>query len=248
MKSNDFEKPSEFDLSPQAEERDLSANGNPGRLPSVETALELDSIDVTLGGNPVLVGVDVSLGKGNSLAVVGPNGSGKTTLLRLMATLLRPTRGTGHVLGADLSGTRVSVIRPQIGLISHTPALIDELTLEENLRHFANLSGKRFESCLKALEVVGMEKAGDRRAGESSFGMRRRIEIAWQLVNKPRLLLLDEARTGLDNEAQELIGALISVTLANSGTVVGVSHEQSQLGDDFSSVRTLVSGKLEGAP
>lgn len=226
----------------------MSADQITGRLPGVEPALSLAAVDVTIGGNLVLADINLSLSHGASMAIVGPNGSGKTTLLRLLATLLRPSDGKGYVLGADISGGEVSRVRPQIGLISHAPALIDELTIEENLRHFAHLSDKSFESCLKALEVVGLEKARERRAGESSFGMRRRTEIAWQLVNKPKLLLLDEARTGLDTEAQELIGALIANSLKNEGTVVGVSHDESQLDEHFASVRALVAGKLQCAP
>lgn len=207
-------------------------------------SVHLDNVDVVLGGKPVLVEVCLSLSGGESLAVVGPNGSGKTTLLRLLATLLRPTSGQGSILGRTILGPEIRGVRQKIGLITHSPALIEELTISENLLHFARLSGNQFEDCLRALEVVGMEKAADRRVGDSSFGMRRRTEIAWLLVSKPKLLLLDEAKSGLDVEARELVDALVELTLNKSGIVVGVSHQTSQLGEDFQHKMRLASGRL----
>jgi heme exporter protein A len=222
----------------------LSVSPGPERLPGLSPAVELTSVGLSLGGRPILADLDLFLERGRALAIVGPNGSGKTTLLRVVATLLRPTAGGGRVLGANVLTSEVTSVRPSIGLISHAPALIDELTLEENLEHFSRVSGHSFEACLKGLEVVGLERARSRRAGESSFGMRRRAEIAWLLASKPRLLLLDEARTGLDSEAQELIGALVETTLARDGAVIGVSHEASQLTGHFTSTRKLVAGRL----
>jgi ABC-type multidrug transport system ATPase subunit len=212
----------------------------------VTASVDLDDVDVVLGGKSVLLEVSLSLSGGESLAIVGPNGSGKTTLLRLLATLLKPTRGQGSILGQPILSPEIRQVRPDIGLITHTPALIEELTISENLLHFARLSGNPFEDCLRALEVVGMENAADRRVGDSSFGMRRRTEIAWLLVSKPKLLLLDEAKSGLDVEARELVDALVGLTLNKSGIVVGVSHQTSQLGDGFLHKRRLASGRLEG--
>lgn len=221
----------------------MSVEDTAGRLDAVGPSIQLTGVDLSLGGSRILADVHLTTDAGASIAIVGPNGSGKTTLLRVLATLLRPSSGGGHVLGADITTSEISRVRPEIGLISHAPALIEELTLEENLRHFSKLSGRSVDSCLKALEVVGLERARGRRAADSSFGMRRRTEIAWLLVSKPKLLLLDEARTGLDTDAQHLVDALINTTRTRGGTVVGVSHEESQL-SGFESLRTLVAGKL----
>lgn len=212
------------------------------------TALvELESVRVSRGGKIILEDISLTRASGDSVAILGPNGSGKTTLLKLLATLIRPEGGRGSILGTDVFSPGVRKIRRRVGLISHNPALIEELTLAENLRHFSNLAGTSFNDCIRALDIVGLGKAGDRKAGESSFGMQRRAEIAWLLVAKPELLLLDEAKSGLDIEARELIDALVDLTLERHGVAVAVSHESSQLGEQFQCQMYLTSGRLESS-
>lgn len=209
--------------------------------------VDFDGVSVNRGGNPILKDITFALPRGSSMGVVGPNGSGKTTLLRLIATLIRPAAGRGSVLGHDIFGAAMREVRGKVGLISHTPALIEELTLAENLQHFANLAGANFPDCIKALEVVGLENAADRRAGDSSFGMKRRTEIAWLLVSKPELLLLDEAKSGLDVEARQLVDALVDLTIDRGGISIGVSHVAAELGSQFKTEMRLSGGRLEAS-
>ena len=152
--------------------------------------------------------------------------------------------GGGSVLGADLGTQQVSGIRSRIGMITHHPAVIPELTLRENLEHFVKLAGDDPSSVPGALRVVGLESAGNRRADASSFGMLRRTEIARLLISKPDLLLLDEAFSGLDHEATALIDALIDRTVAKSGAAILVSHETAHMGR-ASRVYGLSRGALE---
>lgn len=181
---------------------------------------------------------------GAIVGVAGPNGSGKTTLLRLVATLTQPDQGSGEVLGARLGSPDVFMIRNRIGLISHTPSLIPELTLEENLEHALRLAGIDSERALPALRAVGLEGARARLASDASFGMRRRAEVARLLVTGPDLLLLDEALSGLDADAQHLIKALVDRTLQRSGAALLVSHDASTMEDLAHRVFTIASGKL----
>lgn len=215
------------------------------RLIPVGKLIALDDIGVDRGGTPVLRGVNLSLGESQVVGVAGLNGSGKTTLLRLIATLLAPSSGSGRVLDTDLGSPVVYDVRHQIGMISHTPAILPELTQRENLIHFANLSGIDDAPVEKVLEIVGLDEAADRRADASSFGMQRRIEVARLLMTKPTLLLLDEAFSGLDSEAQDLIGALIGRTASTGGAVVIVSHDAAHLTAHADRVLTLASGRLE---
>ncbi len=208
-------------------------------------AVDIESVDLSLGGKLVLSDLSLALGPGESLAVVGPNGSGKTSMLRLLATLVKPSSGTGTILDRQILSPSIREIRGRIGLISHTPALIGELTIAENLDHFARLAVQNPDDCTRALHVVGLEQVADRRVNESSFGMQRRTEIAWLLVAKPDLLLLDEAKSGLDVDARELVDAMIDLTLSRSGTVIAVSHDISQLGSALHRQMHLISGRLE---
>lgn len=207
--------------------------------------MRLDSVGVSLGGVAVLTDVSLDLSAGEAIAIVGPNGSGKTTVLRLLATLLRPAHGAGTILGADLSGVVDRSVRTSIGLITHAPALLDELTISENLVHFCRVSGRPEEAVPKALSAVGLENVADRLVSRCSFGMKRRAEIAWLLVAKPRLLLLDEARSGLDSDARVLVDTLSRLTRERGGGVVAVSHEDGDLGADLVGVHRLENGRLE---
>jgi heme exporter protein A len=215
------------------------------RLHTVGAQVVLEDVGVSLGGQPVLRDVSLSVAHGEVLGVAGPNGSGKTTLLRLLATLIEPDNGEGSVLGAALGTPEVYGVRHHIGLMSHTPAVIGELSLRENLEHGARLAGKDPKRIEAALRVVGLDEAADRRGEASSFGMLRRTEAARLLITGPRLLLLDEAFSGLDVDAQELIDALILRTTESNGAVVVVSHNAAHLADRAGRVMSLFAGRLE---
>ena len=169
--------------------------------------VRLEGIGVSLGGRPVLREVDLEVESGESVGISGPNGSGKTTVVRLIATLLSPDRGSGRVMGRDLGLADIHEVRRHVGLIGHTPALIPELSLRENLQHFGKLAGVAEDRIEPVLEVVGLARASERRAEASSFGMKRRVEVALLLLRKPKLVLLDEAISGLDEAAADLIDA-----------------------------------------
>jgi heme exporter protein A len=195
----------------------------------VEPVVALQGVGVSLGDMPVLRDIDLTLMPTRILGVVGPNGSGKTTLLRLAATLLRPDRGRATVLGVDTASPDIYRVRPTIGMIGHVPSLVPELTLSENLDHVARLAGIGRDRVGPALSAVGLASASDRRADASSHGMQRRVEIAHLLMRRPRLLLLDEAISGLDTDAAGLVTALVDRTTAAGGGVIMVSHDRAQL-------------------
>ena len=215
------------------------------KLSLVGQLIALDDIGVDRGGIPVLRGVNLNLDESRVVGVAGLNGSGKTTLLRLIATLLAPSSGAGRVLDTELGTPGVYDVRDKIGMISHIPAVLPELTQRENLVHFSKLSGADSGQVKKLLQVVGLDEAADRRADASSFGMQRRVEVARLLMTNPMVLLLDEAFSGLDSEAQQLIGALIGRTRSRGGAVVMVSHDATQLKAHADRVLYLRSGRLE---
>ncbi len=212
----------------------------------MERIVQFESVGVSLGGQRVLSDLDLDLDPGQTLGVAGPNGTGKTTLVRAAATLTSIDTGNATVLGVDVTAARLTDVRSSIGLLGHQPALIPELTLEENLSHVARLAGIPRERVPKALEVVGLAAASDRRARASSFGMKRRAEIAQLLLTKPRLLLLDEAASGLDESARSLIEALVQSVCGRGGAAIVVSHDRSHLSSLCDRILTLHSGRLVG--
>lgn len=208
----------------------------------MDTIAHLDKAVVSRGGRLVLRNVDLTLRPGEVLGVAGPNGSGKTTLVRTLATLVPIDAGSGSVLSNPIGDA--DSVRREIGLIGHHPSLVPELTITENLDHIARLRGIDTGRVPGALEVVGLGDAAGLRVEACSFGMKRRVEIAHLLLSKPRLLLLDEAASGLDEAARELIGALIESVNGRSGATLVVSHDRSQLESLCTGVLSLESGRL----
>lgn len=200
---------------------------------------------MSLGGRPVLRNIDLIVEPGEAVGISGPNGSGKTTLVRSAATLLSIDEGTATVLGKDTRNADLTDIRRSIGLIGHQPALISELTLAENLEHMSRLAGVDTARVARALDVVGLAGAADRRAVACSFGMRRRVEIAHLLLTRPNLLLLDEAASGLDDSARDLIRALVGSVRERGGGCIVVSHDRSQLTELTARTMSLSAGRLE---
>jgi heme exporter protein A len=191
--------------------------------------IDLVDVGVRFGRLTVLRNVTLHVDPGEAIGIVGPNGSGKSTLLRVFATLLRPTEGSGTVLGTPLSQEPAPAMRRRIALIGHHPALYGELTLRENLDFVARLAGSPNGAVTASLEMVGLGGAMDRRADHSSHGMQRRVEFARVLMTAPDVLLLDEAHAGLDKLAASLVEATVRDVKARGGCVVLVSHEPDRM-------------------
>ena len=172
-----------------------------------------------------LRGIDFALDAGDSLAVFGPNGAGKTTLLRILAGLLRPHKGEVLFDGAPLERTDAAQ-RRRVGLIAHYSLLYDGLTAAENLAFYARLYGLRDRGALvtRALEGVGLaDRAGDA-VGTFSRGMVQRMAIARALLHEPRIVLLDEPFSGLDQRAAATLRDLLMRLRAERRTMVLVTH------------------------
>lgn len=214
----------------------------------MDPVAHFDRARVSLGGRPVLRRLDLIVAPGEVVGISGPNGSGKTTLIRTAATLVTPDDGSVTILGKDTRDRDQASVRPDIGMIGHSPGLIGELTLEENLDHVARLTDIDRTRVHRALEVVGLGEVAGRRAVVSSFGMRRRVEIARLLLTKPKLLLLDEAASGLDDAARQLIDALVQSVRGRGGACIVVSHDRAHLEGLCTRLASISEGSLEEAP
>lgn len=211
-------------------------------------SVDVRGIALRRPGALILRDVTLRVEPGEAIGLFGANGSGKSTLLRVLATLDRPSAGSGTVLGAALGSSAVEAVRPRIALVAHEPALRDNLTLEENLRLMAALGERGDDDAATALAAVGLTAAGDRRAAVCSNGMRRRAEFARVALIAPDLLLLDEAHVGLDPAAGVLVEQMVERTTARGGSVILVSHERERVRTLIRRSVTLVDGRLEEAP
>jgi heme exporter protein A len=185
-------------------------------------ALQLEGLARHYGEREALNDVSLSLGEGQTLVVFGPNGAGKTTLLRVLATLLRPHRGSVRVLGKSLPDEAWAV-RGRIGLLGHEPLLYRELTARENLRFHARLHGVELARVDELLELVRMHERSREPLRTLSRGMVQRVAVARAVLHDPELLLLDEPRANLDPAAIELVDPLIGA--GSRRTRVICSHD-----------------------
>ncbi len=216
--------------------------GSPGG--SAEVA-RLEDVTVAVHRTPVLHGLDLRLAAGEVLGVLGANGSGKTTLLQVLATLVAPSAGRGQVLGSELGTPGTATARRRIALVGHVPALYGPLTLAENLRFVARLSGRDEQAANGALAAVGLGGAARRRAESCSQGMQRRADLARVLLAEPSLLLLDEVHAGLDRDAVPLVDAVVARVRARGGAAVLVSHEPDRLVGLVDRLVRIVDGRAE---
>ncbi len=215
-----------------------------GTLPAVAepTAIvSLSGVAVRAGAVPILRDVNLTISPGQTVGLFGANGAGKTTLLRVMATLNRPSAGSGTVFGAALDHSDRFDVRHRIGYIGHTPGLYPELTLGENLRFVAEAMGLDRTSVADHLDMVGLSGAVDRRADRCSHGMQRRAEFARLHLTNPDLLLLDEPHSALDDAAVALVDDLVRRTVERGGAAVLVSHERERV-SNLSTRTFLIEG------
>jgi heme exporter protein A len=193
---------------------------------SASPAVELEGIARRFGGRWVLKGADLVVARGETVAILGRNGSGKTTLLRIIATLLRATRGTGAVFGHQLASD-ADAVRARVGLLGHTNAIYPDLTAAENLGFTLRMVGRAFDpGAVKAtLATVGLAAHADTRTRGFSAGMQRRLALARLRVLAPRLLLLDEPYSSLDPEGTELVTSAIGDARRDGGATILITHD-----------------------
>jgi heme exporter protein A len=186
--------------------------------------VEANSLVRRFGPHRAVNGVDLSLHRGESLALFGPNGAGKTTLLRLLAGLLKPTAGSARIDGAALPGG--PTVRRRIGIISHHTLLYDALTARENVEFAARLYGVADprSSAGRALERMGIADRADATVRSLSRGMKQRVSVARATVHSPSVVLADEPFTGLDASGSRALAELLSELRAAGATLLVVTH------------------------
>ena len=206
--------------------------------------VSLRGVVALLGRFPALAGADLEVGESEIVLVQGPNGAGKSTLLRVCAGLLRIESGRAEVLGHDLVADRAAV-RRSVGLLGHDTALYDDLTVEENLRFWARASRIDDEAVPAALDRLGVaERLRDVAVRNLSAGQRRRTALAAVVVRRPRLWLLDEPHSGLDQGGRDLIDQVILDAASAGATVMLASHELDRTLDLATRHLTVAGGTI----
>src|ERR1700754_2446611 len=158
-------------------------------------AIEAHGLTKRFGKTQALAGIDLEVAEGRVLGVLGPNGAGKTTAVRILATLLRPDAGSAAVLGHDVTRAGHQV-RQLMGVAGQHASVDEDLTGRHNLRLVGRLLAMSRRAAADRATVLldefGLTEAADRPVKTYSGGMRRRIDLAASLVNRPRVVFLDE--------------------------------------------------------
>ena len=188
-------------------------------------AIQVRGLSKAYGRTTVLDRLDLEASWGEVLVLLGPNGSGKTTLIKALATLTKPDAGSVRIGGLDPARSGAA-LRRLIGVVTHEPMLYADLTGHENLRFFARMfSLDRIEERIATVATtVGMAARLGQRVGTLSHGMQKRFSIARALLHEPRLLLLDEPESGLDQEALALLESVVKAYATPGHAVLMTTH------------------------
>jgi ABC-type lipoprotein export system ATPase subunit len=203
-----------------------------------QPGVELRGVSRTFGADPpveALRGVDLTVQRGDAIAIVGPSGSGKSTLLNIVGCLDRPTRGTYLIEGTDtatLGEGELAALRGQrIGFVFQTFNLLAHRTVLENVMLAEVYVGReregRRERAMAALERVGIEQRADFLPGKLSGGQQQRVAIARALVGPPTLLLCDEPTGNLDSVNGATVLALFEDLVKDGMTMLLITHDES---------------------
>ena len=192
-------------------------------MPSI---ISLEHITKRFGYRCILSDISFSIETGEFIMLIGNNGAGKSTLLRIISTLSKPTHGIITFNGANKKES-LQEWRQKIGIISHENRLYGDLSSEDNLRVFGTLYGvedleSNTDQVLLKTDLLHVAKLP---VSNFSSGMKKRLMIARLMLCKPKILILDEPFTGLDQHSKKLFQNYLTAFHQQGGTVIMVTHQ-----------------------
>jgi ABC-type multidrug transport system ATPase subunit len=195
--------------------------------------LAAENVSKNFGRRWALSKISFEVRAGNIFGLLGPNGAGKSTMISVLATLLRPTEGTVRygmhaIVGGQTMGDALDpALRSSIGMLGHDLFLYPELTARENLVFFGAISGESDpeEKASRALEQAGLSDRADDLVASLSRGMRQRTALERTLIHGPRLLLLDEPFTGLDDVSATFLVNRLQTLRKEGAIIVLATHD-----------------------
>lgn len=196
--------------------------------------IEFRDVHKSFGNLEVLKGINLNIGKGQVVTLIGPSGSGKSTILRCINLLEKPTRGQVFIDGTDITVPKADIqaVRKNIGMVFQHFNLFPHMTVMENMT-YAPVKVNRIskdkaaENALELLKLVGLVEKADAYPGKLSGGQKQRIAIARALAMKPEILLFDEPTSALDPELGAGVLSLIKELSQEDYTIIVVTHNMS---------------------
>ncbi|CAA9565339.1 MAG: Efflux ABC transporter, ATP-binding protein [uncultured Thermomicrobiales bacterium] len=215
------------------------ANAGSGANPMVE----VEDLRKSYGPIRAVDGIGFAVAEGEVFGLLGHNGAGKTTTIRMLTGRTRPTGGTARVVGFDVAAERDRV-KPLINLVFEDQNLYERFSGRDNLRLFADLYRAPKERVAALLAEMDLTEAGGRKVKTYSTGMKQRLLIARALINRPRVLFLDEPTRGLDPASARDLRRLVARLGAAGTTVFLTTHDMEEADELCHRVAFLSRGKL----
>jgi putative ABC transport system ATP-binding protein len=218
------------------------------------TLIELEGIGLTLpsqaGNVEILRGIDLAVGAGERVGIVGPSGSGKSSLLMVIGGLERATAGSARLLGADLGALdedRLALLRrDHVGVVFQSFHLIPTMTALENVATPLELAGRAdaFERAAEMLAEVGLDHRAEHYPVQLSGGEQQRVALARALAPRPALILADEPTGNLDGRTGAAVADLMFRLVAEHGTTLVLVTHSPELAARCTRVLTMADGTI----
>jgi ABC-2 type transport system ATP-binding protein len=216
----------------------------------IEPAVAVVGLTRRFGARTAIEDLSLSVDAGEVVGLIGANGGGKTTSLRMLAGLLKPDAGSGHVLGHDLA-LDDRRIRGEVGYMAQRLALYPSLSVLDNLRFRADVYGvpNASQTVRRTIADYGLAPYATLPAERLSGGWARLLQLAAALIHAPRLVLLDEPTAGLDAAARQAVWRRIA-SLAGAGAAVVIATHDLAEAERCSRITVLAGGRVraQGAP
>lgn len=208
-----------------------------------EAAIRVQDVHFSYGPTEALRGISFEMAPGEILGFLGPNGAGKSTTIKILTGQLPLKTGRAQVLGIDVTADDPQV-QSQIGVCFEEKNLYEALSGRENLRFFARLFGIRDLDADGLLRQVGLAERGRDPVAKYSKGMRQRLMMARALVNRPKVLFLDEPTDGLDPVSARAIRTLIKEKAAGGAAVLLTTHDMFEADELSDRVAFINEGRI----
>jgi heme exporter protein A len=207
--------------------------------------IEIKKLTKQADNKLILRGVDLSIKQGETVAILGPNGAGKSTLLKVLATLIKPTSGLVKINGLDLKKDHIEV-KKLFGYLPHSSLLYDHYTPLENLLFFGELYGVKDvgNRARQLVKEVGLSFFINEPVKNFSRGMIQRITIARAIIHEPKIMLLDEPHTGLDQGAITILNNVVLSMKEKGCTTLMVTHDFKQAAEICDRIIIVKNGKI----
>jgi heme exporter protein A len=194
--------------------------------------IRVENLSKNYGHRLVLQGIQLKVGAGECVGLLGPNGSGKTTLIKILATLIPPSSGEIRLIGKNAQ-TQREEIRSKIGVLTHSTFLYENLTALENLLFYGKLYQvpRLQEKTIELLGTFGLKNRAKDQVRYFSRGMKQRLALARVFLHEPKIFLLDEPFAGLDKQGIQDLRRMLQEAKRKKCAIFLTTHQTSEVED-----------------